>query len=276
MRQGSGGQRDCQIGVESRPFWYLLSVPKAWADKISLIIPVFNEAPHLAKLLAAIDCVRLPRPCELVIVNDGSADQSSQILRQFPFKNDVLIIDQPANRGKGAAVAAGIARATGTVIGIQDADFEYDFNEIARLVEPIITGQADVVYGSRFTPGTPSPSRGIHYLANRILTCLSNLCSGLRLTDMETCYKFFRADVIKNVRLESRRYGFEPEVTAKIAHLDVRLVELPISYAPRSRGDGKKIGWRDGVAAIWHILYFNLLARRTGWFGKDLPTAFRP
>lgn len=251
-------------------------MPKTWADKISLIIPVFNEAPHLAKLLAAIDRVQLPRPCELVIVNDGSADQSSQIIRQFPFKGDVLIIDQPANRGKGAAVAAGIARATGTVIGIQDADFEYDFNEIARLVAPIIAGEADVVYGTRFRTGVPSPSRGIHHLANRMLTCLSNLCSGLRLTDMETCYKFFRADVIQNVRLESRRYGFEPEVTAKIAHLRVRLVELPISYTPRGRGDGKKIGWRDGVAAIWHILYFNLLARRTDWFGKDLPTAFRP
>lgn len=251
-------------------------MPKAWADKISLIIPVFNEAPHLAELLAALDRVQLPKPYELVIVNDGSADQSSQIIRQFPFKNDVLIIDQPTNRGKGAAVAAGIARATGTIIGIQDADFEYRFDEIARLVDPIIAGQADVVYGSRFKPGGPPPSRGIHHLANRILTCLSNLCSGLRLTDMETCYKFFRADVIKNVRLESRRYGFEPEVTAKIARLRVRLVELPVSYAPRGRGDGKKIGWRDGVAAIWHILYFNLLARRTGWFGKDLPTAFRP
>ncbi|MDI1286301.1 MAG: glycosyltransferase family 2 protein [Reyranella sp.] len=276
MRQGGRGQRDCQIGVESRPFWYLLSVPKARADKISLIVPVFNEAPHLAKLLAALDRVRLPRPCELVIVNDGSADQSSQIIRRFAFTNEVLIIDLPANRGKGAAVAAGIARATGTIIGIQDADFEYDFNEIARLVEPIVTGQADVVYGSRFAPGVPPPSRGIHYLANRTLTCLSNLCSGLRLTDMETCYKFFRADIIKNVRLESERYGFEPEVTAKIARLRVRLVELPTSYAPRSRGDGKKIGWRDGVAAIWHVLYFNLVARRTGWFAKDLPTSFRP
>lgn len=251
-------------------------MPKAWADKISLIIPVFNEAPHLAELLAALDRVQLPKPHELVIVNDGSTDQSSQIIRQFPFKNDVLIIDQPVNRGKGAAVAAGIARATGTIIGIQDADFEYRFDEIARLIQPIIAGQADVVYGSRFVPGAPPPSRRIHYLANRMLTCLSNLCSGLRLTDMETCYKFFRADVIKNVRLESRRYGFEPEVTAKIARLRVRLVELPISYAPRSRGDGKKIGWRDGVAAIWHILYFNLLARRADWFGKDLPAAFRP
>ena len=251
-------------------------MPKAWADKISLIIPVFNEAPHLAELLAALDRVRLPLPCELVIVNDGSVDQSSQIIRQFPFTNDVLIIDQPANRGKGAAVAAGIARATGAIIGIQDADFEYRFDEIAQLIDPIIAGEADVVYGSRFRPGAPPPSRGIHYLANRMLTGLSNFCSGLRLTDMETCYKFFRADIIKNIHLESRRYGFDPEVTAKIARLKVRLVELPVSYAPRGRGDGKKIGWRDGVAAIWHILHFNLLARRTGWFGKDLPADFRP
>jgi glycosyltransferase involved in cell wall biosynthesis len=237
---------------------------------------VFNEAPHLAEFLAALDHVRLPLPCELVIVNDGSTDESSRIIRQFPFKSPVLIIDQPTNRGKGAAVAAGIARATGEIIGIQDADFEYRFDEIGRLVEPIIAGRADVVYGSRFSPGAPPPSRGIHYLANRMLTWLGNLCSGLRLTDMETCYKFFRADVIRNIHLESRRYGFEPEVTAKIARLRVRLDELPISYAPRGRVDGKKIGWRDGVAAIWHILYFNLLARRTGWFGEGLPAAFRP
>ncbi len=263
-------------GVESRPFCYLLSVPKASADKISLIVPVFNEAPHLAKFFAALDHVRLLQPCELVIVNDASTDGSSRIIRQFPFTRDVQIIDQPTNLGKGAAVAAGIARATGNIIGIQDADFEYRFDEIARLVAPIIADEADVVYGSRFRPGVPPPSRGIHYLANRLLTCLSNLCSGLRLTDMETCYKFFRADIIKNVHLESRRYGFEPEVTAKIARLRLRLVELPISYEPRGRGDGKKIGWRDGAAAIWHILHFNLLARRTGWFGKDLPKAFRP
>lgn len=263
------------MDVESRAICYLPSVPKASADKISLIIPVFNEAPHLAELLAAIDRVRLPLPRELVIVNDGSADGSRQIIRQFPFASDVLVIDQPTNRGKGAAVAAGIARATGAIVGIQDADFEYRFDEIARLVEPIIAGEADVVYGSRFGPDAPPPSRGIHHLANRMLTRLSNLCSGLRLTDMETCYKFFRADVIKNVRLESRRYGFEPEVTAKIARLKVRFVELPISYAPRGRADGKKIGWRDGVAAIWHILYFNLLARRSGWFDKNLPAAFR-
>ena len=250
-------------------------MPNAWADKISLIIPVFNEAPHLARLLAAIDRVHLPLPCELVIVNDGSADESSRIIRQFPFKNDVLIIDQPANRGKGSAVAAGIACATGTIVGIQDADFEYEFDDIARLVEPIIAGRADVVYGSRFKRGSPAASRQVHYLANRTLTLLSNLASGLRLTDMETCYKFFRADVIKNIRLQSRRYGFEPEVTAKIARLNVRLVELPVSYSPRGLGEGKKITWRDGVAAIWHILYFNLLARRTDWFGKDLPTAFR-
>lgn len=250
-------------------------MPNAWADKISLIIPVFNEAPHLARLLAAIDRVHLPLPCELVIVNDGSADESSRIIRQFSFKNDVLIIDQPANRGKGAAVAVGIARATGSIVGIQDADFEYEFDDIARLVEPIIAGRADVVYGSRFKRSSPAASRWIHYLANRTLTQLSNLASGLHLTDMETCYKFFRADVIKNIHLQSRRYGFEPEVTAKIARLNVRLAELPVSYSPRGHGEGKKITWRDGVAAIWHILYFNFLARRTDWFGKGLPPAFR-
>ena len=242
--------------------------------KISLIIPVFNEARHLQRFLEQIDRIRLPLPCELVIVNDGSMDESSEIARRFPFNSEVQFVELQPNSGKGAAVAAGIKCATGSIIGIQDADFEYRFEDIARLVEPIIEDRADVVYGSRFTQGASASRRTLHYLANRVLTAISNLASGLSLTDMETCYKFFRAEVIQNINLESRRFGFEPEVTAKLARLKPRILELPISYFPRRHAQGKKITWRDGVAAVWHILYFNFFDDRRRWFRKELPVEF--
>jgi glycosyltransferase involved in cell wall biosynthesis len=239
--------------------------------KISLIIPVFNEATHLRRFLEEIDRIRLPLPCELVIVNDGSGDESGAIVRQFPFISRVQIVELHSNKGKGAAVAAGIRRATGSIIGIQDADFEYQFDDIARLVEPIIEGRADVVYGSRFRNGAFRARRTLHYLANRSLTLMSNFASGISVSDMETCYKFFRADVIQNINLESRRFGIEPEITAKMARLKLRFAELPIAYFPRRHAEGKKITWRDGVAAIWHILYFNFLDDRRRWFRKGLP-----
>ena len=253
-----------------------ISPPRRQArpGKISLIIPVFNEATHLRSFLEEIDRVRLPLPCELVIVNDGSTDESGEIARRFPFVSQVLFLELQSNRGKGAAVAAGIQRATGSIIGIQDADFECRFDDIARLVEPIISDRADVVYGSRFTrEASPSP-RTIRYFANRALTLMSNLASGMTLSDVETCYKFFRAEIIQNINLESQRFGFEPEVTAKLARLRLRIVELPVSYFPRQYAEGKKITWRDGVAAIWHILYFNYVADRGRWFAKDLPVEF--
>lgn len=247
---------------------------QAGTGKISLIIPVFNEAPHLRSFLEAIDRIRLPLPCELVIVNDGSGDNSSEIVRQFPFVSQVRFLELQLNSGKGAAVAAGVQRATGSIIGIQDADFEYHFEDIARLVEPIIADRADVVYGSRFAEGAPPAPRTVRWLANRALTLMSNRASGTSLTDMETCYKFFRAEIIQNINLESRRFGFEPEVTAKLARLKLRIVELPISYFPRRRAEGKKITWRDGVAATWHILHFNFFADRERWFRKELPVKF--
>lgn len=242
--------------------------------KISLIIPVFNEARHLRRFLEAIDRISLPLPCELVIVNDGSRDESCEIVRQFPFVCQVQFVELQFNKGKGAAVAAGIQRATGSIVGIQDADFEYHFDDIARLVEPIIEGRADVVYGSRFKKDSSQVHRTFHYLANRALTLMSNFASGIFLSDMETCYKFFRAEVIQNINLESRRFGFEPEVTAKIARLNLRISELPISYFPRRYAEGKKITWRDGMAAIWHILYFNFFDDRKRWFRKELPREF--
>jgi len=247
---------------------------EARLGRISLIIPVFNEATHLREFLEEIDRIRLPLPSELVVVVDGSTDASGEIVRRFPFGSLVQIIELRTNRGKGAAVAAGIQRATGSIIGIQDADFECCFDDIARLVEPIIADRADVVYGSRFARRAAQPPRNIHYLANRALTALSNLASGTALSDMATCYKFFRAEIIQNINLESQRFGFDPEVTAKLARLRLRFSELPISYSPRRRAEGKKITWRDGVAAIWHILYFNFLADRKRWFMNELPVEF--
>ena len=159
-------------------------------------------------------------------------------------------------------------------MGIQDADFEYDMLEIPKVIEPLLLNQADVVYGSRYLRSGLSKHRAYHYLGNRFLTSLSNLFSGLSLSDMETCYKFFRSDILCNLKLESQRFGFEPEVTAKVARLQVRLREVPISYRPRSYGEGKKITWKDGMAALWHIVRFNMLTRHESAQGQ-IPERYR-
>lgn len=244
--------------------------------KVSLIIPVFNEAEHLEQFLQTIDALQLPITKELVIIDDCSKDGSAQMIKSFPFKSSVQLIFQSLNQGKGAAIAIGIEQATGDIIGIQDADFEYDPNDIPRLLEPLIINGAEVVYGSRFKGSSRQVHRTIHYLVNRMLTLLSNALSGLYFTDMETCYKFFRADVIKNVRLESKRFGFEPEVTAKIGRLKIRVMELPISYFPRNYLEGKKITWKDGIAALIHIFYFNVIIRFEQCFLEGLPKKYIP
>jgi glycosyltransferase involved in cell wall biosynthesis len=220
--------------------------------------------------------VPLPIRRELVIVDDCSSDGSRDIVKSFPFKSEVIFHEHTENRGKGAALHAGIRRATGDFIGIQDADFEYSVDDIQGLLMPLIEGRADVVFGSRFKKDCRQVHRTFHYMVNRFLTLLSNLASGLFLSDMETCYKFFKADIIKGIALESLRFGFEPEVTAKIARLDLRVMELPISYFPRNYAQGKKITWRDGVAAIRHIVYFNLIADRKRWYDATLPPHYVP
>ena len=241
---------------------------------LSLIIPVYNEAPHLEQLLTIIDRLELPIAKELVIVDDHSTDGSAEIIQNFSFRSQTVFINQARNQGKGAALRIGIREATGDFIGIQDADLETNVDDVAALLEPLLADRADVVYGSRFKKSSYQVHRTFHYLVNRILTTFSNIMSGLYLTDMETCYKFFRADVIKNIKLESNRFGFEPEVTAKIARLQLRVMELPISYFPRQYLEGKKMNWKDGFAAVMHIIYYNLLRKRTHCFLETMPPRY--
>lgn len=244
--------------------------------KISLIVPIYNEASHLDQFLTQIDALSLDADKELVFVDDCSKDNSWDILQQFEFKSKVIIERQPKNQGKGAALRRGFELATGDVIGVQDADFEYSLDDIPAIIEPLLADKADVVFGSRFKKNGLQVHRTFHYLVNRVLTMLSNVCSGLYLTDMETCYKFFRADILKNINLESNRFGFEPEITAKVARLKVRMMEVPISYFPRSYMEGKKITWKDGIAALRHIIYFNLLAKQNAYFKLGMPSKYIP
>ena len=244
--------------------------------KISLIVPIYNEAGHLEQFLKQLDQLELAAEKELVFVDDCSTDTSWEILNKFPFKTSVIIQKQPVNMGKGAALRRGFELATGDVIGVQDADFEYSLEDIPSIIEPLLKGKADVVFGSRFKKNAPQVHRTFHYLVNRILTMLSNIFSGLYLTDMETCYKFFKAEILKNIKLESNRFGFEPEITAKIARLKVRIMEVPISYFPRTYMEGKKITWKDGVAALRHILYFNFVQKPQTFFKPDMPTKYIP
>jgi glycosyltransferase involved in cell wall biosynthesis len=238
---------------------------------LSLIIPIYNEAGHLQRFLQRVDAFDPGLLTELVLVDDCSRDGSTEILTAFPFTKPHRIISKTSNGGKGAALHTGIAAASGSIIGVLDADFEYDLDDIPRLVAPIVADKADVVYGSRFKQGNPQVHRTFHYLINLFLTTISNACSGLYLTDMETCYKFFRADILKNIVLESERFGFEPEITAKIARLQIRMQEIAISYYPRNYLQGKKISWKDGFAAIYHIVYYNLLQRRRADLYRGLP-----
>jgi glycosyltransferase involved in cell wall biosynthesis len=242
---------------------------------LSLIIPIYNEADHLLEFLNKIDSLSLPIEKEFVIVNDCSTDNSLEILNNFKFKTKVKIIDKKTNEGKGAALRNGIENANGNFLGIQDADFEYDIKDIERVIKPLLEDTADVVFGSRYKNSIIA-HRTFHYLGNKVLTLLSNLASGLYLSDMETCYKFFKKEIIVNVVLESNRFGFEPEITAKLSKLKLRVAEIPISYFPRNYMEGKKITWKDGIAALGHIVRFNFFRSKDNCFKKELPKIYIP
>jgi glycosyltransferase involved in cell wall biosynthesis len=227
---------------------------------VSVLIPVYNERHTIERVIERVRMVGVKT--QIILVDDCSVDGTRDILRKIADTDkDLTIRFHEVNRGKGAAIRTALAEATGEVTIIQDADMEYDPVEYPRLLQPIESGVADVVYGSRFLGGPHRVLFFWHQLGNQVLTLLSNVMTNLNLTDMETGYKMFRTDVMKAMRLTSDRFGFEPEVTARVAQMRCRVYELPISYWGREYDEGKKITWRDGVAALWHIFKFNVLDR---------------
>ena len=244
--------------------------------KLSLVVPVYNEARQLEEVIRTLMQSACPIEREWIFVDDQSTDGSRDILRRLQPEFGFKLLEQEPNQGKGAAVIRGIQEATGDYIIIQDADFEYDCADIPGLLRPMIEGRADVVYGSRFK-SSHQVRRTYHYFVNRFLTVLSNLMSGIYLTDMETCYKLFRADLLKPMKLQSRRFGIEVEFTAYIAKTRARVYELPISYYPRTRLQGKKINWKDGVAALGHLIRFNWMTAVEDAFDlRALPKRYSP
>ena len=231
--------------------------------KLSVLIPAYNEVNTLEEAIRRVRGVRLPK--EIIVVEDGSTDGTRELLMRLAGEakpapdslNELKVLIQPKNQGKGAAVRSALSHVTGDIVVIQDADLEYDPRDYMRLLEPILEGQADVVYGTRFYGGGPHRVLFFwHYLGNQLLTLVSNVLTNLNLTDMEVGYKVFKSEVLKNINLKSDRFGFEPEITMKVAKKKCRVYEVPISYHGRTYAEGKKITWKDGIATFYFLIRF--------------------
>ncbi len=231
---------------------------------VSIIIPVFNEAATVERCVRRVLAASLPDgvSMEVVAVDDASIDGSADVLSELARTTPQLtLLRHQKNAGKGAALRTGFAAARGDIMLVQDADLEYDPADYPVLLGPMLDGRADVVFGSRFRGGTHRVHLFTHYIGNRFLTLVSNLCTGLNLTDMETCYKVMRRSVVERLDLRARRFDVEPEITAKVARMGAKVYEVPVSYSGRDFDEGKKICWIDGFAALWAILRFNFLSR---------------
>lgn len=222
--------------------------------KLSVVIPIYNERATLRDIVRRVEGLDFDK--EIILIDDCSSDGTLEILKEFQNRDGFVVLHHAKNKGKGAALRTGFAHATGDIVIIQDADLEYNPKDYGVLLEPILDGRADVVYGSRFLGGPHRVLFFWHYVGNKVITTLSNIFTNLNLTDMETGYKVFSKKVIDSIQLKCNRFGFEPEITSKIAKKKYRVYEVPISYSGRDYSEGKKITWKDGIAALWFIVRF--------------------
>jgi glycosyltransferase involved in cell wall biosynthesis len=229
--------------------------------KLSVVIPVYNEKNTVLEVIEKV--ASTPFDKEIVVVDDCSSDGTRDVLEKLD-REDTRVFYHEVNQGKGAALRTGFSKVKGDIVIIQDADLEYTPDDYGTLIKPIIDGQADVVYGSRFQGGVHRCHLFWHYVVNKSLTLFSNMMTNINLTDMETCYKVFKRGVVDRLKIKSNRFGVEPEITAKVAQMKCRIYEVPISYFGRDYAEGKKIGWKDGIQAIWCVLKFNLFSRQRG------------